>query len=139
MMRRVRISLVVALTGLVLIVPATEAAKTKRHASEVEIAGAHYGHQEPFGNYIAGDVHSKKPKCERNREVSLYLTPSGEGRQRIGTVTTDRTGDWELATDEAFSNDAFDATVARKKIQRPGKDIVCKADESPSLVIDPVV
>jgi hypothetical protein len=128
--------------GLVLAVaaaaPAT-AAKSVRVASEVEVAGAHYGHQEPFSNFIAGDVHSKKPKCERNREVSVFFTDGGN-RELVDTASTDRTGDWEVETDDAFNPGLeWDAVVARKKISRPGKDIICKGDQSPPQVIEPIL
>ncbi len=140
MTRRTQIVAVSLLVAVGIAAPATEAAKSKRFASEVEVSGANFGNEPPFEQRVVGDVHSKKPKCERNREVSLYITPSGGERELVGTATTDRTGDWEVLTNSAFSGDAsFDATVTRLKLSRPGKDIVCKADESPPLVIAPVV
>jgi hypothetical protein len=128
--------------GLVLAVaaaaPAT-AAKSLRVASEVEVAGANYGEIDAPSNFIAGDVHSKKPKCERNREVTVFFT-DGDNRELVDTARTDRTGDWVIETEDAFNAGLeWDAVVARKKISRPGKDIVCKGDQSPLQTIEPIL
>jgi hypothetical protein len=137
MIKRTQILAIGLLVTLGITAP-TATAKNARIASEVEISGVDFG-DEVFENRVVGDVHSKKPKCERNRAVSLYFTPAGEERALLGTATTDRTGDWAVVTDLIFDEGSWDAAVTRRRIRRPGKDIVCKADASPPFVVVPAV
>jgi hypothetical protein len=133
-MRRA-ITLTLGLLAIVgLAAPASHAAKAKRVTSEVEISGWQYGSEAPFEFRYVGDVHSKKPKCERARVVRIYETTGGT-RDLVGTATTDRTGDWELLDPDPDGNSSFVAEVVRKKINRRGKDLVCKPAESSALEI----
>jgi hypothetical protein len=104
------------------------AGKAKKVRTEVEIewfdgAGAQV--------VMFGDVHSRKNKCERNREVTLTV-----GEMFLGIDTTDRTGDWEIPTDLEF-NDAFIASVEKRTIGKGAKKLVCKGAESPPIVFEP--
>jgi hypothetical protein len=111
------------------------AAQAKKFKSQVEIDGQNVGNEEPFEFRLAGDVHSRKPKCERNRAVSVYETAQ-DGRNLVGTATTDRTGDWELIGDELSEGQfTYEAEIDRREFQKPGKDVVCKADISPPFPI----
>ena len=139
MSKRNQIALVAVLAAAGIAAPAVAATQPKKVASEVEVAGFNFGTSAPYNGRFVGDVHSNQARCERNRKVRLYHTSGGE-RQVVGTDRTDRTGDWVVILEDKFvQDDPFDATVARRKIERPGRDIVCKADESPPLVYDPVV
>jgi hypothetical protein len=105
------------------------AAKAKKVSSEVDIDGIN---QPPpdFEVTFVGNVYAKKAKCVRNRTVTIYYTEGGK-RELVGTATTDATGDWQLDPDSTPSGN-YEAEVARKKVKKRGKKLVCKSDVSPS-------
>jgi hypothetical protein len=105
------------------------AAKAKKVASEVDIDGVVQRAPNFFVTFV-GNVYAKKPKCVRNRVVTIYYTEGGD-REFVGTATTDATGDWELAPDSTPGGD-YEAEVAKRKVRKGGKKIVCKADVSPT-------
>jgi hypothetical protein len=119
--RTALLGLAVALAFGIDVAPA--AAKAKKVESVVEIDG--WGPPNTYDGFV-GDVHSRKPKCERNRLVTLYY----EGTE-AGTDTTDETGDWEIEV-VFIGDDPYFVTVDRKVIKKGGKKLVCKADTSPS-------
>jgi hypothetical protein len=136
MKRAVVLGLAIVLT-LGLAVPASQAAKSKKVASEVEVEGWHY----PPPDYdwtLVGDVHAKKNKCEKGRTVTILgLDSETDDGSAQGTVTTDETGDWEFNLSEVDFTAYHAAEVERKKITKAnGKKIVCKADRSPALFND---
>jgi hypothetical protein len=105
------------------------AAKPKKVASEVDIDGR--DQQAPdFDTELVGNVYSKQPKCVRNREVTIFREGDSEP---VGTVMTDRTGDWRVTVDPNFGS--FEARVAKKQVRKRGKTIVCKKDTSPTFVL----
>jgi hypothetical protein len=109
-------------------------AKLKRVASEVDIDG--YDVQPPdFEFTLVGNVYSKKPKCVRNRVVTVFDTDGGQA-EPVGTTTTDRTGDWRLVPDPLTPGN-YEAQVARKRVGKPGKKLVCNGDLSPTFVLTP--
>jgi hypothetical protein len=125
---RLGVSLFVSALALALAAGPVHADKAKKVRSEVEIewfdgAGAQV--------VMFGDVHSKKNKCERKREVTL--TVSG---MFLGADTTDRTGDWGIPTDLDF-NDPFIASVEKRTIGKGDKKLVCKGAESPPVIFEP--
>jgi hypothetical protein len=109
--------------------PSTQAAKPKKVASKVDIDGRD---QQPpdFDTELVGNVYSKQPKCVRNREVTIFREGDSEP---VGTVTTDRTGDWRVTVDPNFGS--FEARVAKRKVRKRGQKIVCKKDTSPTFVL----
>jgi hypothetical protein len=109
--------------------PSGQAAKSKKVASHVDIDGRD---QQPpdFDTDLVGNVYSKQPKCVRNREVTIFREGDSEP---VGTVTTDRTGDWRVTVDPNFGS--FEARVAKKQVRKRGKKIVCKKDTSPTFVL----
>lgn len=129
-----------ALTGLALIfvvafwAPTTVGAKAKRIASEVEIDAFDVPPPD-FDFTFVGDVHSKKSKCERNREVSVFFTEGG-ANDFVGSTTTDHTGDWELVHESVNDASEYTAEVARKKTGKRGNRLICKADSSTYFVPD---
>jgi hypothetical protein len=133
--RRAAITSLAIVLTLGLAVGASQAAKAKKVKSEVEIAGHNFGNEPPFPYTFVGDVHSAKSKCERSRTVHLFETTDG-GHELLGTLTTDRTGDWELILgSDPAGGDSFQADEDRKKLERNGRKLVCKADVSPTLTI----
>jgi hypothetical protein len=130
--------------ALGLVVTASYAAKSKKVASEVEVDAWYWNDDEDM--VTAGDVHSKKPKCEKGREVTVIrndgpfepVPDEGDG-DPVGTVKTDRTGDWEfvIQTNGGDTPNFVTATVARKSVTtKSGKKLTCKADKAPPLVSD---
>jgi hypothetical protein len=114
-----------------LAVPASQAAKAKKIASEVEISGLSI----PGSTVLmVGDVHSRKPKCERKRDVTVFFD-DGSGRETLASTTTDRTGDWEIVPGP-FADGDYVAEVDSKKITKGDKKIVCKADASPAWIFE---
>jgi poly(3-hydroxybutyrate) depolymerase len=128
-MRRAGLLCVAVALSLGLAAGTTHAAKAKKVASQVDIDGIN---QPPpdFHVTFVGNVYSKKAKCVRNREVTIYYTEGG-GHELVGTATTDATGDWQLDPDSTPSGN-YEAEVARKRVKKAGKKLVCKAAVSPS-------
>ena len=83
-----------------------------------------------------GNVYAKKPKCVRNREVTLFYTEGGV-HQSVGATTTDNTGDWALRP-EPEELGAYRPEVAKKKVGKGDKKLVCKAAISATLVWETV-
>jgi hypothetical protein len=108
----------------------THAAKAKRVATEVDIDGFRFT---PFTFF--GNAYSKKPKCVRDRSVTVFRTEGG-AHDLAGTATTDETGDWQLSPDVVGSGD-YEVEVAKKKIKKHGKRLVCKADVSTYVLPPP--
>lgn len=105
------------------------AAKAKKVKSEADIDGIIQRPPE-FDVTFVGNVYAKKPKCVRNRVVSIYYTEGGV-HEFLGTTTTDRTGDWEFVPDDSPVGD-YGAEVAKRKVGKRKKKLVCKADVSPA-------
>jgi hypothetical protein len=122
-----------------LAVSASQAAKTKKVASLIEIEGTEFVFKGTGSATFFGDVHSEKNKCERGREVTLRNTEPPPGVPEVqGTVNTDHTGDWELEVPlDDLSGGPYVAEVARKKIKRDDWKLVCKAAASGPLVLEP--
>jgi hypothetical protein len=130
-MKRAGILGVVMVLALGLAAGTTHAAKAKKVASEVDFYGVDMppGHQVQF----VGNVYAKKPKCVRNRSVTIFFTAKAETiRKSIGTVTTDKTGDWRIEP-ETSPVGTYEAEVAKKKVKKHGKKLVCKPDISASF------
>jgi hypothetical protein len=125
--------------SLGLAVSAGYGAKGKKIASEVEVDGWYYDSDGAF--IAAGDVHSRKPKCEKGRRVTVFRSdapfdePPAEGEGvEVGEVTTDKTGDWEFNVEPkgGITPNWLTASVARKKVTTgSGKKLTCKADKAP--------
>jgi hypothetical protein len=108
----------------------TQAAKTKKVASEVDIDGVDQQGQVTF----IGNVYAKKAKCVPNRTVTILFTEDGGTTpEPVGTVTSDATGDWRFVPDSSPPGD-YQAEVAKKKFKKHGKKLVCKPDISPSFI-----
>jgi hypothetical protein len=131
MKRAGALGLAIVLT-LALGATASQAAKAKKIASEVEISGLYIPPASSL--YMVGDVHSRKPKCERKRDVTVFFD-DGSGRETLASATTDRTGDWEIVPGPLSDGD-YIAEVASKKITKGNKKIVCKADSSPPYIFE---
>jgi hypothetical protein len=127
--RKSVMALVMALT-LGLAVGTSQAAKTKKLVSNIEIEGLAPNTAFTF----IGDVHSRKNKCERNRTVTLYYNVGGEFED-VGTTTTDRTGDWEISPN-LVGDTAFYAAVEKRKIGAGDRKLVCKAADSPQFFLE---
>ena len=123
------LGLAIVLT-LGLAVPASQAAKAKKVATEVDIDGFR-----PTPFTFVGNAYAKKPKCVRNRSVTVFRTEGGT-HDLAGTATTDETGDWQLTPDVVGSGD-YEVEVAKKKIKKHGKRLVCKADVSTYVLPPP--
>jgi hypothetical protein len=128
-LKRAGVLVVALVLSLGLAAGTTHAAKAKKVASEVDIDGIN---QQPPGFEVTfvGNVYAKKVKCVRNRTVTIYYTEGGV-HELVGTATTDATGDWQLDPDSSPSGN-YEAEVARKKLKKRGKKLVCKPDVSPS-------
>jgi hypothetical protein len=136
-MRRIAIGSVVALLAVGLLATPGWTAKGKKVKSEVELEGYREADSPPREIYI-GDVHAKKNKCERDRHVTVYYdTEAGPGENfvPVGTDTTDRTGDFEVVLELIGDDDPYYATVDKRRIGSGDKKLVCKADESPEILI----
>jgi hypothetical protein len=121
---------VVLLLGLAAV---TEARKAKKVTTEAEVEGFR---SFPSEIEFFGDVHSRKSKCEKNREVTLvYRGPIKLTDPVIGTDTTDETGDWEYRTNQVLPEGDYAVEVDRKKTGKPGKKVVCKAATSPDKLL----
>jgi len=114
------------IAGLAIAGPAM--GKAKKIESEVEIDG--WGPPTTYDKFV-GDVHSRKPKCERNRTVTLYYEEPGFTKN-VGSDVTDETGDWSIEP-LVFGDDPYYVTVDRKKVGKGKKKLVCKEDTSPSV------
>jgi hypothetical protein len=125
------LGLAIVLT-LGLAVSASQAAKAKKVASEVEVDGYYPPPDYEFA--FVGDVFARQNKCERNRTVTLYYDESGKA-ENVGVDVTDRTGDWTIAPNLIGSDDPFYAVVDRKVVRKGDKKIVCKADTSPRVFV----
>jgi hypothetical protein len=106
-------------------------AKAKKLPTKLEVEGTEFQEMSDALTFL-GDVHAKKNKCERNREVTLRNTDPDPGADALhGPVTTDHTGDWEIDVDfEDLNLGPYIAEVSRKKVGQGDKRIVCKAAES---------
>jgi hypothetical protein len=131
--RAAALGLAIVLT-LGVVVTASQAAKTKKVATEGEVEGFRY----PGGELeFYGDVHSRKSKCEKGREVTLlYHGPQPVDDPVVGTDVTDGTGDWEVRSPEFALEGNYAVEVARKKVGRGDKKLVCKATVSPDTLIE---
>jgi hypothetical protein len=126
-MKRAGILCLAVVFALGLAAGTTHAAKAQKVSSEVDIDGIVFKPPD-FDLTFVGTVYAKKPKCVRNRAVTIYYTEGGV-HEFVGTATTDETGDWELVPDSAPIG-TYAAEVARKKVKKGGKKLVCKADGS---------
>jgi hypothetical protein len=131
-----RAGIVAVATALTLAFAAapTNAAEKKKVASEVDIDGWDY--QPPLYEInIIGNVYSKRPKCVRNRSVTLFL--GGVGGEAVGSTTTDSTGDWRTVPEALVAGGEYQAEVAKKRVRKQDKKIVCQADTSPTFILPP--
>jgi hypothetical protein len=130
--------------SLGLSVSAGYAAKAKKVASQVEVDAWYWNDDEDM--VAVGDVHAKKPKCEKGREVTVIRfdgpfepePDEGEG-DPMGTAKTDKTGDWDfvIQTNGGDTPEYVTATVARKSVTtKGGKKLTCKGDKAPPLLSD---
>jgi hypothetical protein len=111
---------------------ASYAAKTKKAKTEAEIEETRFvlGQLEFFG-----DVHSKKPKCEKRRDVTLvHLGPPPAPEPEVGTDTTDATGDWEITPSTVYAGNYL-VEVDRKKTGKDDKRLICKPTTSPEFFL----
>jgi hypothetical protein len=106
-------------------------AKAKKVDSVVEIDG--WGPPATYDRFV-GDVHSRKPKCERNRAVTMYYEEPGADLV-VGAGVTDETGDWTIQPVFAGEDDPYYVIVDRKKVGTGKKKLVCKEDTSPSVQV----
>jgi hypothetical protein len=129
MRRAPTLGLAIVLT-LGLAVSASQAAKPKKVATEAEIE---FVDAEPSGTTFKGDISSRKPKCEKGRDVTVIYTGSFPGvDDPVGTATTDRTGDWILSRpNTGLAVGTYVIDVDRRKIKMGDKQIICKATTSP--------
>jgi hypothetical protein len=133
-MRSMRITALTCLTAalaLGLAVGGAHAAKAKKVQTKIEIEGSEFREPPPTQVYF-GDVHAKKNKCERNRHVTVYYDTEdgpGEDFQPIGEDDTDHTGDFEVGVG-LIGDDAYYATVDKKRIGQGDKKVVCKGAQS---------
>jgi hypothetical protein len=75
---------------------------------------------------VFGDVHSRKAKCRRNREVELRQSTDDIF---AGTDTTDSQGHWAVTFDGIdVPYGDFEATVLKRRIVKKHKITVCKKD-----------
>jgi hypothetical protein len=121
-----------------LAVGATHAAKPKKVKTEAEVEGVRFF---PGGlSEFFGDVHSKKNRCEKGREVRLvFVGPKPIGDPLIGTAKTDGTGDWVVDTSGfAIQQGPYVAEVERKRVGSGQKKLTCKGTTSPEKMIDEV-
>ena len=132
-MKRAGILALAILLTLGLATSSSQAAKPKKGKTEGEIEG--YRDLVGPGAEFFGDVHSKRSKCEKRREVTLYA-PNGAV---MGTETTDATGDWALDIGPAaIVRGNYVLEVARKRVGSGGKKLVCRAATSPPRFFDEV-
>jgi hypothetical protein len=127
--------ILVAVLACGLTVSSAHAAAAKKLTTQSEIEGIEFLGMTGFK--FIGDVHSKKNKCERGREVTIRNAdpPPGED-ETVGTVRTDGTGDFELIVTSGLSPGPFFADVARKRITKGAGKIVCKKTTSDPFVIE---
>jgi len=110
----------------------SQAAKAKKAKTEIEIEEIRFvsGAYEFFG-----DVHSKKPKCEKGRDVTLvHLGPPPAPEPVLGTDTTDATGDWEIPPSTVHAG-KYVVEVARKRTGKGDKKLICKPATSPEFLV----
>jgi hypothetical protein len=134
-MRRGGIICLVTVLAFGVGVGAAPGAKSKKAKTEAEVEGFRTfpGNQSEF----FGDVHSKKSKCEKRREVTLVYTGPGPDTGPVFDVAeTDGTGDWVVDVD-SFAIDSGDYVVeiARKRVGAGKKKLTCKATTSPPKFI----
>jgi hypothetical protein len=113
-------------------VSASHAAKAKKVKTEAEIEEIRFvsGALEFFG-----DVHSKKPKCEKGRDVTLvHLGPPPAPEPVLGTDTTDATGDWEIPPSTVYGGN-YVVEVERKRIGKGDRKLICKPATSPEFLV----
>jgi hypothetical protein len=73
-----------------------------------------------------------EPKCDRKRKVTVWGENPGAMDGPVGTVKTDRKGDWRL--DFATDGGTFYATMPAKTLKSSAEHKhVCKADQSPKF------
>jgi hypothetical protein len=114
---------------------ASQAAKVKKAKTEAELEGVRPV-TSPSITFF-GDVHSKKSKCEKKRDVTVVYNGPEKDPRFVGSTKTDATGDWELTRDvTGLSEGDYAVEVKRKKLQKGGKDLICKAATSPDKSID---
>jgi hypothetical protein len=129
-MKRATVLGVIMVLALGLAVGTTHAAKAKKVASEADFYGIDFPPPDQQLQFV-GNVYAKKAKCVRNRSVTVFYTEGGL-HDPIATVTTDETGDWRFHPDSSPVG-TYVAEVAKKKVGKKGKKLVCKADASPSF------
>jgi hypothetical protein len=131
-MKRAGILGVAMILTLGLVAGTTHAAKPKKVPSEVDFYGIDFPPPDMQLQFV-GNVYAKKAKCVRNRSVTIFGTPKGETtREAIATTTTDKTGDWRIHPDPSPVG-TYEAEVAKKKVKKNGKKLICKPDISPSF------
>jgi hypothetical protein len=109
-------------------VSASQAAKTKKIATEAEVEGI----RDADGGMITfvGDVHSLRSKCEKRRDVTVVYNGPEPDPHFVGTATTDKTGDWELTRAvSGLSEGNYAVEVRGVALERP--------DEGSALARDP--
>jgi hypothetical protein len=138
MMKRAgTLGVAIALT-LSLAVTPSFATKPKKVKTEAEVEGVRFF---PGGlSEFFGDVHSRKSKCEKGRDVRLVFAGQKPiGDPLIGTAKTDRTGDWVVDTSGfAIQQGPYVAEVERKRVGSGAKKLTCKGTTSPEKTIDEI-
>jgi hypothetical protein len=129
------LGLAIVLT-LGLAVSASQAAKAKKVKTEAELEGVRS--TGPGESEFFGDVHSRKTRCEKRREVKLVYTGTEPIDDPVmGADSTDATGDWEVDTGGmAVYSGPYVVEVERKRFGRGDRRLKCKATLSPEQSLE---
>jgi hypothetical protein len=88
----------------------------------------------PMGSSWSGEVASRKDRCERRRDVTVYSI-SEFGENLVGSGTSDRQGRWEFTNSQFVAVTEHRADVERRVIKKKsGKRLICKAGSSPEEI-----
>jgi len=84
---------------------------------------------------FSGDVKSEKPRCEKNRTVTL-LQRTATGSTNVGTDLTDANGAWQVPQTGTTAPGDYYATVAKRVIRKNSKHRhICKAAVSKDVTV----
>jgi hypothetical protein len=120
--RRDLIAIAAVCAAVLLATGAAALAKTVRFDSKVTI------HAPESGRWT-GRVFSDANACVPNRTVKVFRkTPSGE--ELVGADQTDSDGRYEVFV---VGTTRYYARVTRRVIEKPGRRIICRADESKTI------
>jgi hypothetical protein len=119
--KRIAIALAATLVVMSVVIVAGAAGHTARYDSTVTIKFNKPKPNDPYSTAtFDGTVKSTKPRCEKNRAVTVRMRTADGSNPAVGTDVTDQNGVW-VVTPSSSAPGTYFAQVAKKVLKKNAK------------------